>query len=177
MFQELEYVWHPGSKPTYDLDSYTVYVRYSQYKFVYSHMFVFITRDDYCTPFNYTGLLLLHPTFVAEHRLHLLWMKPTRYFAQLAPVLQKDDSQVLSKSRSLGQWLLVVPLIGGRWYIIFQLAVYTTYIPPILPFGGLFATYHLLYKGNQKQTLTRWWCHFLKKFTPEPWGRFSILTI
>ena len=106
MFQELEYVWHPGSKPTYDLDSYTVYVRYSQYKFVYSHMFVFITRDDYCTPFNYTGLLLLHPTFVAEHRLHLLWMKPTRYFAQLAPVLQKDDSQVLSKSRSLGDGVI-----------------------------------------------------------------------
>ena len=29
------------------------------------------------------------------------------------------------------QWLCQVPLIGGRWYIIPQLAVYTTYIPLI----------------------------------------------
>ena len=29
------------------------------------------------------------------------------------------------------QWLFLVDLIGGRWYIITQLAVYTTYIPLI----------------------------------------------
>ena len=34
-------------------------------------------------------------------------------------------------------------LIGGRWYIITQLAVYTTYI---LPSGELYATYHLLWE-------------------------------
>ena len=39
------------------------------------------------------------------------------------------------------QWLFLVPLKGGRWHIIQQLAVYTTYI---LPSGGLYATYHLL---------------------------------
>ena len=39
------------------------------------------------------------------------------------------------------QWSFLVPLIGGRWYIITQLAVYTTYI---LPIGLLYATYHLL---------------------------------
>ena len=38
------------------------------------------------------------------------------------------------------QWLFLVSLIGGRWHIIPQLAVYTTYI---LPSGGLYATYHL----------------------------------
>ena len=38
-------------------------------------------------------------------------------------------------------WLFLVPLKGGRWHIIPQLAVYTTYI---LPSGGLYATYHLL---------------------------------
>ena len=27
------------------------------------------------------------------------------------------------------QWLFLVPLKGGRWHIIPQLAVYTTYIP------------------------------------------------
>ena len=37
-----------------------------------------------------------------------------------------------------GQWLFLVPLKGGRWHIIPQLAVYTTYIP------WLYATYHLL---------------------------------
>ena len=35
------------------------------------------------------------------------------------------------------QWLFLVPLKGGRWYIIPQLAVYNTYI---LPSGGLYAT-------------------------------------
>ena len=30
-----------------------------------------------------------------------------------------------------GQWLFLVPLKGGRWHIIPQLAVYTTYIPLI----------------------------------------------
>ena len=39
------------------------------------------------------------------------------------------------------QWLFLGPVKGGRWHIIPQLAVYTTYI---LPSGGLYATYHLL---------------------------------
>ena len=29
------------------------------------------------------------------------------------------------------QWLILVPLIGGRYHIISQLAAYTTYIPLI----------------------------------------------
>ena len=61
---------------------------------------------------------------------------------------------VLSKSRayiwkpwhscsewSSHQWSFLVPLIGGRYHIIPQLAVYTTYI---LPIGWLNITYHLL---------------------------------
>ena len=39
------------------------------------------------------------------------------------------------------QWSFLVPLIGGRWYITPQLAVYTTYI---LAIGWLYVTYHLL---------------------------------
>ena len=36
------------------------------------------------------------------------------------------------------QWLFLVPLKGGRWHIIPQLAVYTTYIPLIvLAFWGV----------------------------------------
>ncbi len=43
------------------------------------------------------------------------------------------------------QWILLVLVKGGRWHIILQLAVYTTYIPLIvLAFWGLYATYHLL---------------------------------
>ena len=33
--------------------------------------------------------------------------------------------------RDPNQWLFLVPLVGGRWHIIPQLAVYTTYIPLI----------------------------------------------
>ena len=46
------------------------------------------------------------------------------------------------------QWLFLVPLKGGRWHIIPQLAVYTTYI---LPSGGLYATYHLV--GEPETTI------------------------
>ena len=42
----------------------------------------------------------------------------------------------------------LVPVKGGRWYIIPQLAIYTTYI---LPSGGLYATYHLL--GEPETTI------------------------
>ena len=47
------------------------------------------------------------------------------------------------------QWLFLVPLKGGRWHIIPQLAVYTTYI---FPSRGLYATDPTFY-GNQKQAL------------------------
>ncbi len=58
------------------------------------------------------------------------------------------------------QWLFLVPLKGGRWHIIPQLAVYTTYI---LPSGGLYATYHLL--GEPETTLDTGWSYFS---TPAP---------
>ena len=47
----------------------------------------------------------------------------------------------------------LVPLIGGRWYIITQLAVYTTYIPHIANWGIIYGTYHLW--GNQETPLTK----------------------
>ena len=41
-------------------------------------------------------------------------------------------------------------VVSGRWYIIPPImAIYTAYI---LPSGGLYATYHLLW-GSQKQPL------------------------
>ena len=54
------------------------------------------------------------------------------------------------------QWLFLVSVtggIGGRWYIIPQLAVYTTYIPLIVLtfWGGYIATYHLL--GEPETTI------------------------
>ena len=48
---------------------------------------------------------------------------------------------------SFCQWLFLVSVKGGRWHIIPQLAVYTTYI---LPSGGLYATYHLLREPFQQ---------------------------
>ena len=53
------------------------------------------------------------------------------------------------------QWLFLVPLKGGRWYMIPQLAVYTTHIPLIaLAFWGVKnATYHLL---GEPETIIEW---------------------
>ena len=45
----------------------------------------------------------------------------------LSSLLLLFSEQICTSS----QWLLLVPLIGGRWYIITQLTVYTTYIPLI----------------------------------------------
>ena len=41
--------------------------------------------------------------------------------------IQAEDSQTTFSKKN--QWLFLVPLKGGRWHIIPQLAVYTTYIP------------------------------------------------
>ena len=48
---------------------------------------------------------------------------------------------------------MLVPLKGGRWHIIPQLAVYTTYIPLIVLafWGAPYATYHLL--GEPETTI------------------------
>ena len=56
---------------------------------------------------------------------------------------------VYEPNTCLDQWSFLVPLIGGRYHIIPQLAVYTTYI---LPIGWLYITYHL-FREQSKQLL------------------------
>ena len=52
-----------------------------------------------------------------------------------------DESHgIESVKKTPYQCFFLVPIKGGRWHIIPQLAVYTTYIP----FGGLYNPYHLL---------------------------------
>ena len=46
-------------------------------------------------------------------------------------VLSRLDGCFCWETSSFCQWLFLVPLTGGRWHIIPQLAVYTTYIPLI----------------------------------------------
>ncbi len=54
----------------------------------------------------------------------------------------------------MDQWLFLVPVKGGRWHIIPQLAVYTTYIPLIvLAFWGVKNATHPTFFGNQKRQL------------------------
>ena len=72
---------------------------------------------------------------------------------------------------SVFQWLLLVPLKGGRWHIIPQLAVYTTYIPLIYCLlGGLYATYHLLGEPETFIEFCFWYkevhplCHCLERW-------------
>ena len=63
------------------------------------------------------------------------------------------------------QWLFLVPLKGGRWHIIPQLAVYTTYILP--SFGGYMLP-TTLYR-NLKNSLTLCPHHFqIIKFSRSP---------
>ena len=50
------------------------------------------------------------------------------------------------------QWSVLVPLIGGRYHIIPQLAVQTTYIPLIYCLLGDYIS-PTTYQGNQKQLL------------------------
>ena len=64
---------------------------------------------------NFSGQIL--------HRLTL--HRPQKYIAE-------------SGKYKLNQWLFLVPLKGGRWHIIPQLAVYTTYIPLIYCLLGVY---------------------------------------
>ena len=50
------------------------------------------------------------------------------------------------------QWLFLVPLLGGRYHIIPQLAVYTTYIPLIYCQLGDYMV-PTTYSGNQETPL------------------------
>ena len=55
---------------------------------------------------------------------------------------------------NLNQWIIQVPVKGGRWYINTQLAVYTAYIPGIYCLMGGYiipTTYH----QNQSNPLTK----------------------
>ncbi len=66
------------------------------------------------------------------------------------------------------QWLFLVPLKGGRWHTIPQLAVYTTYIPLILyiafwgvicyllPFRGTRNSHWYVYLPSLKLTVRTW---------------------
>ncbi len=53
-------------------------------------------------------------------------------FPQFIPLTKLGFSFVQDGKTPSIQWLFLVPLKGGRWHIIPQLAVYTTYIPLIL---------------------------------------------
>ena len=78
------------------------------------------------------------------------------------------------------QWSFLVPLMGGRYHIIPQLAVYTTYIPLIyycLLLGDYISP--TTYWGNQKQLLifyrtdryTGWWLSHPSEQHSEKWDR------
>ena len=66
--------------------------------------------------------------------------------ASVAPQDAAKDAKDRATSDPFAIFLKVrVPLIGGRWYIIPQLAVYTTYIYLYTPFCGVICyLYHLL---------------------------------
>ena len=65
------------------------------------------------------------------------WSLPTPRLGRKKKLRGRTE---LTPSSTDGQWLFLVPLKGGRWHIIPQLAVYTQY-----------ATYHLL--GETETTI------------------------
>ena len=83
------------------------------------------------------------------------------YVDRIARVIYNPYKWVKNVPKSQGykptllQWLFLVPLKGGRWHIIPQLAVYTTYIPLIvLAFvWGLYNPKPTLYVRNLKNPL------------------------
>ena len=58
-----------------------------------------------------------------------------------------DGSEILDNHL---QWLFLVPIIGGRYHIITQLAVYTTYIPLIYIANWVIIWYLQPIKGTRK---------------------------
>ena len=71
------------------------------------------------------------------------------FFSIVCRVAMENIREAMIIYDPLNQWLFLVPVKGGRWHIILQLAVYTTYI---LPSGGLYATYHLLREPETTET-------------------------
>ena len=69
-----------------------------------------------------------HPFTQTMGSMHLLH---SGYKYRGSKARQKILWEVTSWIHQFGQWLFLVPLIGGRYHIITQLAVYTTYIPLI----------------------------------------------
>ena len=67
-----------------------------------------------------------------------------------------------------GQWLFLVPLIGGRYHTIPQLAVYTTYIPLIVLANWVIIWYrsHQL-KGTRFHSIEKGWKKLGKTTRPE----------
>ena len=50
-------------------------------------------------------------------------------------------------AHNCNRWLFLVPVKGGRWHIIYQLAVYTTYIPLIYCLLGGYMLPTTLYRN------------------------------
>ena len=67
---------------------------------------------------------------------------------QLQEMIRIFDIVLKFWEYTISQWLFLVPLKRGRWHIIPQYHLYTTYI---LPSGGLYNPYHLL--GEQETTI------------------------
>ena len=53
-------------------------------------------------------------------------------YIHISSIYLNRESLPKQNFQNYHQWLFVVPLKGGRWHIIHQLAVYTTYIPLIV---------------------------------------------
>ena len=77
------------------------------------------------------------------------------------------QGRAISFRKCIPQWLFLVPVKGGRWHVIPQLAVHTTYIPLIYCLLGGYMLPTTFY-GNQKQPLNTLQVQEIKQFVDDP---------
>ena len=96
-------------------------------------------------------LWLFHSTSGRRNETPRHWrLRPPWPSIKLSLGAQKFNSWNL-KGSPLSYGCFWFPLMGGRWHVISQLAIYHLYTACILPSGWLHATYHLL--GEPETTI------------------------
>ena len=99
-----------------------------------------------------TGFSGAHRSYPFSHNLSISPI--THGYLWVSYPQESLENTINTMGTLLGQWLFLVPWTGGRWHIIPQLAVYTTYIPLIYCLLGGYMLPTTFY-GNQKQPLIR----------------------
>ena len=128
------------------------YTNIDIYIYLYTH-----TYSITCFPSVSDKFLQQHPLLLVQFGQLVRMFQMTKvagitWAHRSSNVLYHTHAVSLSNCATVHQWLFLVPVKGGRWHIIPQLAVYTTYISLIYCLLGGYMLPTTFY-GNQKQPL------------------------